>query len=506
MPTGFVSLVGAGPGDPGLITVKALACLREADVVIYDRLASPELLREARPDAELIPCGKEPKRHPMPQEEINRVLVAKASEGLRVCRLKGGDPIVFGRGAEEALALREAGIAFEIVPGVSSSVAAGAYAGVPVTLRGVASSFAVVTGHEDPTKPHSAVDWRALAGAVDTIVILMGIERAAEIAAELIAGGRPGETPVACVERATTPRHRTVLSSLATLGEDIAREGIANPTVLIVGEAARLHEQLAWFETRPLFGKRVLVTRTREQASELSRLLEREGAQPVETPVIRIAEPESREPFEEALGTLAGADWLVFTSTNGVRRTLARLAETGRDIRVLHGPRIAAIGPKTAEELGRLGLRVEAVPEDSVGEGLAARLAEEGLAGKRVVLLRAEEAREAFVTAAREAGADVAVVPVYRTLPIERLDPDALALLEAGEIDAVAFASSSAVRNTVGAIGPERAAELLSRCRIACIGPITAAAAHACGLPVHIEAGEHTVEALVRALASHFAE
>jgi uroporphyrinogen III methyltransferase / synthase len=502
---GIVYLVGAGPGDPGLITLRGLECLRSADVVVYDRLAAPELLREAREGAELIPCGKEPRRHPMPQGEINRTLVEKALAGLRVCRLKGGDPIVFGRGAEEALELLEAGIPFEIVPGVSSSVAAGAYAGVPVTLRGVASSFAVVTGHEDPGKEQASVDWRALAKAVDTIVILMGVERAGVIAAELLAGGLRAETPVTCVSRATTPEQSTLVSSLGRLEEDLRTHNVTPPTVLIVGEVGALYPKLAWFEGRPLFGKRVLVTRTRDQASDLSRLLAEQGAQAIEMPVIRTVAPATWEPFDAVLPEVASHDWLVLTSANGVRAVRGRLRELASDVRALAGPRIAAIGPKTAEALEQTGLRVDLCPEESVGEALARAMAEEGLAGKRILLLRAEEGREAFPEAARDAGASVTAIPVYRTLPVEEPDQTALDHLDEGRIDVVTFASSSAVTNCARALGEDRARSLLARTCVACIGPVTAKAAADHGLTVAVQPDSYTVEALVEALVRHFA-
>jgi uroporphyrinogen III methyltransferase / synthase len=502
---GIVYLVGAGPGDPGLITVRGMERLRSADVIVYDRLASPALLHEARSDAELIPCGKEPKQHPMPQEEINRLLIQKALEGKSVCRLKGGDPIVFGRGAEEALALLDAGVPFEIVPGVTSAVAAGAYAGVPVTLRGVASSFAVVTGHEDPTKEQKSVDWQALARAVDTIVILMGVERAGEIARELIAGGRVGSTPVACVSRATTHSQSTLVTTLDRLAEDIAEHGVTAPTVLIVGEVGRLHERLAWFERAPLFGKRILVTRTREQAGELSRLLTECGAEAIEMPVIRIEPPDDWSPFDTALRTLGECDWLVFTSANGVRWALRRLSELGLDVRALAGPRIAAIGTKTRETLSQLGLLVDVVPNEFRGEGLAEALSAEGLAGKRVVLFRAEEGRDVFLEIARSEGAEVTTVPLYRTVPAPELDPDALRLLEEGEIDAVTFASSSSVTNCVHALGEARARALLARTRIACIGPVTARTAEECGLTVAVQPEAPTIEALVEALVHDLA-
>ena len=506
MKHGIVYLVGAGPGDPGLITLRGLERLRSADVVVYDRLAAPELLREARPGTELIPCGKEPHRHPMPQDEISRTLIEKAKQGFRVCRLKGGDPTVFGRGAEEALELAAAGIPFEIVPGVSSAVAAGAYAGVPVTLRGVASSLAVVTGHEDPTKGESSVDWPALAKAVDTIVILMGVERAEEIAGELIAGGRSPDTLVACVSRATTADQTTLVTTLGRLAEDMRAHGVAAPTVLTVGEVAALHPKLAWFEQRPLFGKRILVTRTRQQAGELSLLLADEGAHAIEMPVTKQIAPSSWDEFDRSLGEMGGYDWLVFTSANAIRWVRERLGELGLDVRSLCGPRIAAIGPKTAEVLEHHGLRVDLCSEEHVAESLGAAMAREGLSGVRILLPRAEEAREVFPDEARKAGASVTVAPVYRTVAADEVDLAVVSLLEEGRIDAVTFASSSSVTHCVAAIGEDRASSLLGGVCIACMGPATARAAREHGLEVAVQPDEYTIPAFVDALVRHFAD
>lgn len=503
---GIVYLVGAGPGDLGLITLRGLERLRSADVVLYDRLAAPELLREARPEAELIPCGKEPGRHAMPQDEINRTLVDKAAQGLRVCRLKGGDPTVFGRGAEEALELAAAGIPFEIVPGVSSAVAAGAYAGVPVTLRGVASSFAVVTGHEDPMKGESSVDWSALANAVDTIVVLMGVERAAEIAGELIAAGRSPETPVACVSRATTPDQSTSVTTLGGLAKDVREQGVVPPTVFMIGEVAALYPGLAWFEQRPLFGRRILVTRTREQAGELSRLLADEGAHAIEMPVTEQAPPSSWDEFDRSLSEMRGYDWIVFTSANAIRWVRQRLRELGLDVRSLCGPRIAAIGPKTAEALEQHGLRVDLRPDEHIAEGLVAAMAKDGLPGVRILLLRAEDAREVFPGEARNAGASVTVAPVYRTVAADRVDPAIVSLLEEGRIDAVTFASSSSVTHCVAAIGEDRARSLLGGVCVACIGPVTAGTAREHGLEVTVQPEEFTIPALVDALVRRLAD
>ncbi|HEY3396494.1 MAG TPA: uroporphyrinogen-III C-methyltransferase [Armatimonadota bacterium] len=503
---GIVYLVGAGPGDPGLITVHGLVCLREAEVVVYDRLVSEELLAEAAPGAELIYCGKQPAHHELAQEEINHLLVTKAQEGRSVCRLKGGDPFVFGRGGEELLALVAAGVPFEVVPGVTSAVAAPAYAGIPVTHRGVAASVAIVTGHEDPDKGAPQVNWAHLATSVDTLVILMGRGHLTEIVDRLIAGGRDALTPAAAVSWGTCPQQQTVESTLYELPAAVASAGLTNPAVVVIGEVVALRERLAWFDTRPLSGRRVLVTRTREQASDLSRLLRRAGAIPVEMPVIALAPPESWGGFDAALAEISAYDWLVFTSVNGVRCTRQRLEELGQDVRALAGPWIAAMGAATAAEVERAGLRVALQPEEYRAEALAEALREQGLAGTRLLVLRASEGREVLVEAAREAGAEVTVAPVYCTVPRAELEPAVREQLLRGELDAITFASSSSVRAFVAAAGGAFAAQsLLAGVTVACLGPITAETAREHGLTVAVMPHEYTIERLVQALADHFA-
>lgn len=504
-PVGKVYLVGAGPGDPGLITVKGRDCLAAAEVVVYDRLAADELLAAARPDAELIYCGKSANRHEMRQEQINQVLVDQALAGKCVCRLKGGDPLVFGRGGEEALALREHGIPFEIVPGVTSAIAAPAYAGIPVTHRAVATSFAVVTGHEDPTKPETQVEWQRLATAVDTIVVLMGVGNLAGIVAGLLAGGRAPETPVAIVNWGTHPEQSSLVSTLATVVRDAEAAGARPPSVIVVGDVVALRPQLRWFDSRPLFGLKGLVTRARQQASDLSSLLRQFGATPVEMPVIRLAPPESWAPLADALADMERFDWLVFTSANAVSALRDYLRERELDLRVLKGPRVAAIGPHTAAAVEAAGLRVALQPEEYVAESLLEALAADGLAGRRLLLLRAAEGREVLPEKAREAGAEVTVVPVYQTLPATTLDAEVVALLEERKVDFVTFASSSSVKNFVAALGAEKARALLQDVCVGCIGPVTAATAEELGLPPTVVPEEYTIEALVCALAAHFA-
>ena len=445
MPSPIVYLIGAGPGDPGLITVKGRDCLARADVVVYDRLVGSDILAWCRPDAELIYVGKSPDRHTMAQEEINATLVAKAKDGKVVARLKGGDPFVFGRGGEEALELVQHGIPFEVVPGVTSAIAAAAYAGIPVTQRAIATSFCVITGHETPDKDGSQVDWAALAQGADTLVTLMGVGNLAEAAAQLIVYGRPPETPVACVRWGTTERQETVVGTLATIADVVRQAGLQPPVATIVGEVVRLREKLRWFDNRPLFGKRILVTRTREQAGELSALLRERGATVIERPVIKICPPDDFAPLDAALADCGGYDWLVFTSANGVRAVRERLWATGTDIRALAGPRIAAIGPATAREAEAAGLRPDLVPEEYVAECLAEALGAAEVKGQRILIARAAEAREVLPETLRQLGATVDVVPAYRTIP----DADGLAQLTeqllGKPVDVITFASSSTV-------------------------------------------------------------
>ncbi len=367
--SGFVSLIGAGPGDPDLLTLRGAEALASADVVVYDYLANPALLVHAPPGAERIYVGKKAGSHTLSQDEISALLVKFALAGQRVARLKGGDPFVFGRGGEEALALVEAGVSFEVVPGVTSAVAAPAYAGIPVTHRGLASSFAVITGHEDPTKEESAVDWPRLATGVDTLVFLMGVGNLPRIVEQLLAHGRPADTPVALVRWGTMPDQQTVSGTLVDITEKVKAAGLRPPAVTVVGPVAELREHLCWFEKRPLFGQRVLVTRTRQQASALSAQLRALGAEAIELPTIRIAPPEDWAPLDATIATLAVFDWIVFTSVNGVGHFWARLEAAGLDARALHGVRLAAIGPATAAELEARGLRADYVPDEVRGRG-----------------------------------------------------------------------------------------------------------------------------------------
>jgi uroporphyrinogen III methyltransferase / synthase len=485
--SGIVHLVGAGPGDPGLLTARALELIAQADAILYDRLIPAGALDGARPGCELVYVGKEGGGPSMGQEQIERLLLERARAGKRVVRLKGGDPFVFGRGGEEALALRAAGIPFEVVPGVTAGVAAAAYAGIPVTHRDRASAVALVTGHEDPDKPESTIDWPALAAFPGTLVFYMGVRQLPRIAERLIAGGRAADEPAAVIERGTLPGQRTVLATLATIAERAAAEGVRPPSITLVGPVAALREQLRWFEDRPLAGKRVAVTRARAQASGLAARLRALGAEVIETPAIRIVALEGPAPDVERY------DLVCLTSRNGVRLLFERLAAAGRDARALHGATVAAIGPGTARALREQGVIADVVPERFVAEALVEALADAPV--RRALVARARVARDVLPDALRARGAEVDVVELYETVA-EPLSEELLAAARAA--DYVTFTSSSTVRFFLEAaggadgIGPET--------RLVSIGPVTSDTLREHGLEPHLEARRHDIDGLISTL------
>jgi len=498
----LIYLVGSGPGDPGLFTLKGVRCMKEADSVVYDRLAPGALLRYARPEAEKIYVGKKPGNPTMSQEEINALLVEKGRAGFTVARLKGGDPYIFGRGGEEALALKEAGLPFEVVPGVTSGVAAPAYAGIPVTHRNISTSVAFVTGHEDPTKGRPDVDWEKLANGADTLILYMGVGRLEEISTELIAAGRSQETPVACVRWGTVPEQRTVTGTLQDIADRVAEGGLKPPAIIVVGDVVALRESgLDFYERRPLFGRRVVVTRARAQAGGLSADLERLGAEVHEFPTIEVRPPEDYGPLDAALRDLDSFGLIVFTSVNGVEAFLERLGHHGLDLRAVpRDAKVAAIGPATAERIREAGLRVDVVPKEYRAEGLIEALEAGRLAGERVLIPRAKVAREVLPDRLREAGAEVVVPPAYESVPSSEGKEELSLRMQSGEIDCVTFTASSTVENFVGAFGAEEAARLLEGTRVACIGPVTADTARKRGLRVDAEAAEYTIPGLVEAV------
>ena len=479
--SGIVHLVGAGPGDPGLLTVRAVELIADADVILYDRLIPPEALAHARPDAEVVYVGKQGEGPQFPQDDTHRLLLEHAGAGRRVVRLKGGDPFVFGRGGEEALVLHEAGIPFEVVPGVTAGVAAPAYAGIPVTHRDVASGVAFVTGHEDPDKPGSVIDWPALAAFPGTLVFYMAVRTLPRIADRLVAGGRSPDEPVAVVERGTLPGQRTLVATLADVAERAERERIRAPAITLVGEVARLRGELAWLEARPLHGRTVAVTRARAQASALAARLRALGAAVVEAPAIRIV------PLEAELPPVGGYDLVCVTSPNGAELLLDRL----RDARELAGVTVAAIGPGTARALRARGVEPDILPERAVAEGLVEALADVPVG--RVLIARAAEGRDVLPDALRERGAHVDVVALYETVA-EPLD-DAAREASAGA-DYLLFTSASSVRFFARAAGEDS----LRGPRLASIGPATSAALREHGAEPDLEADPHTPDGLVAAL------
>ena len=485
MSLGIVYLVGAGPGDPGLLTVRAAELIARADVILHDRLIPAEALAGARLDAEVLYVGKQGGGRQVPQEETQRLLVERARAGRTVVRLKGGDPFVFGRGGEEALVCLEAGIAFEVVPGITAGVAAPAYAGIPVTHRELASGVAFVTGHEDPAKPDSALDWPALAAFPGTLVFYMGVRALPRIAEQLVAGGRPADEPVAVVERGTLPGQRTLVATLSDVAERAAAECIRAPAITLVGPVAELRERLAWLERRPLHGRTIAVTRARPQASALGARLRELGAGVVEAPAIRT------RPLEAELPDLAVYDLVCVTSPNGAAELFARLGAAGRDARALAGLLVAAIGPGTARALEEHGIVADIVPERAVAEGLVSGLA--GVDVHRALIVRAREGRDVLPDALRARGADVDVVALYETVAEPLDEPTARA---AAAADYVTFTSASTVRYFLDAAGG------LDGPRIASIGPATSTALRDAGLEPHVEADPHTPDGLVEALVA----
>ena len=497
----MVFLIGAGPGDPGLLTVKGKRCLEEADVVVYDALANPRLLQHAKPGAELIYVGKRAGQHTLPQEEIGRLLVERAKAGKVVARLKGGDPFIFGRGGEEAEELVAARVRFEVVPGVTAAVAAPAYAGIPLTHRDFTSTVAFVTGHEDPTKNESSIAWDKIATGIGTLVFFMGVGQLPEIVGQLMRHGRAPATPAAVVRWGTRADQEVVVGTLADLPEKC--RGMKPPALIVVGEVVALRDKLRWFEAKPLFGKRILVTRAREQASSFAQILEAAGAEVVEFPTIRIVPPESWAPLDAAIGQLREYQWVIFTSANGVRFFWERLQHAGRDLRDLFGIMVCAIGPATAEALLRLGVRADIVPAEFKAEALVEAIGSERVRGSRVLLARAAEAREIIPEELARRGARVDAVPAYRTVKNSSDAAELRSMLRDGKIHAVTFTSSSTVKHFLELVG-EEAAALLKGVTVASIGPITAETAAKRGIVSHIVPENYTIPALAEALVTHF--
>jgi uroporphyrinogen III methyltransferase / synthase len=497
---GTVYLVGAGPGDPGLVTRRALELVQEADAIVYDRLIPDGLVAEARADAELHYAGKEPGKPSMEQDAINALLVELGRSGKSVVRLKGGDPFVFGRGGEEAQALAAAGVPFEVVPAVTSGIAAPAYAGIPVTHRDEASAVAFITGHEDPAKPESAIDWQALARFPGTLVFYMGVKQLPEISKRLIEAGRAPDMPAAVVERGTLPGQRAVVATLGDIAGRVAAEGVKPPAITLVGPVARLAGQIAWLDRRPLHGRTIAVTRARAQASGLAKRLSALGAAVVETPVIRIESRPVTGDVAQAAREIGAFALVCVTSPNGAALLLDAVEAVGGDARSFAGVEVAAIGPGTAAELARRGIRPDVVAEVSTAEGLLDALAGIDVAGERVLVARAAEARDALPDGLSRRGADVIVVALYDTVA-EPLGESQIAAVE--QADFVTFTSSSTVRFFMQALDGRG---LPDGARVISIGPVTSAAARDLGLEVHAEASHHDIDGLVETLLAAAAQ
>ena len=500
---GKVYIIGAGPGDPGLITVKALQCLRDADVVIYDHLVSAEILGYIGEKARMIYAGKQGSHHPLPQEEINALMLKEAEEGNIVARLKGGDPFIFGRGGEEACVLAKAGLPFEIVPGVSSAAAVPAYAGIPLTHRGYSSSVAIITGHEATTKEGSVIDWQEVAKA-GTLVVLMAVKNLPRIVANLEANGKEPETPTALIRWGTTSQQETLVAPLRDIVQVVKNCHFQPPAVLVVGPVVKLREQLKWFEKLPLFGKGIVITRPKDQAEEFAMLLRRQGARIIYFPTIQIVPTAAGRELDQAIGAIELYQWLIFTSANGAKLFFERFRALGRDIRDLKGVRICTIGPVTASVVEERGIKVDLVPDSFVAEGVVKAFLNLQMSGQRVLLPRAEVARDVIPEGLTQLGAHVEIVDVYRTIPSELEGGGLKALISQGEVDVLTFTSPSIFRNFMKIMGADF--HLPARIRIVCIGPVTAATVRRAGLNVDIMPDTYTIPDMAEAMIDFFSK
>lgn len=501
---GKVYLIGAGPGDPGLITVKGLECVKKADVIIYDYLANERLLDQRRPDAELIYVGKQGGRHTLPQEEINCLIVKRAKEGKIVARLKGGDPFIFGRGGEEAEDLSDNGVPFEIVPGVTAATAVPTYAGIPLTHREHTASVAFVTGHEDPTKPESKVHWDKISTGIGTLVFFMGMKNLRNIVDKLVSHGRNAETPIALIQWGTRTDQRVVTGTLRDIVQKVKEAKLGPPAIIVVGEVVKLRQKLNWYESKPLFGKRVVVTRSRDQASVFAEMLIDRGATTIEFPTIDVVPPASWAELDSALRMIETFNWIIFTSANAVKYFMERLRGLGKDLRILKGVNICTVGPKTAELLEQYGLRADLIPAEFKAEGVIAALGGVAVKGRKFLIPRAKTARELIPDKLREQGAEVTVATAYEnvrpTADVDRVKK----LFEEKKIAVVTFTSSSTVHNFVEILGQKGYKKLVDGVAVACIGPVTAKTAEEYGMKTDIMPNEYTIPALVDAMGEYF--
>ena len=499
-----VYLVGAGPGDPGLITIRGKQCIENADVIIYDYLASPALLNYAQNYAEIIYVGKKGGDHTLSQDKINTLIVEKAKTGVTVCRLKGGDPFIFGRGGEEAEILVSKSIPFEVVPGVTSAIAAAAYAGIPLTHRKLAATLAFITGHEDPHKKESSIDWESLARGIGTLVFFMGVKNLPDITQKLIANGRSPETPVALIRWGTTPGQTTVTGTLDNIAQRAKKADLKPPAIIVVGEVVQLRNTLKWFEKRPLLGKRIVVTRARQQASDLVRRLFDLGAECLEFPTIKVVSADDSAPLDDAVQNLSAYDWIIFTSVNGVKFFFEHLFGTDKDVRALSHLNTAAIGPATAEKMFEYGLKSDIIPQNYRAEAVVDAFRKITLEGKKILLPRAKEARPVLPVELRKMGAEVDEVTTYLTENVADNADLLIGQLTAKRIDLITFTSSSTVKNFKALLPSDHFKDLLDGITIASIGPITTDTAKKLGFEVHITAQTYTIPGLCDAILKHY--
>ncbi|HAG50889.1 MAG: uroporphyrinogen-III C-methyltransferase [Deltaproteobacteria bacterium GWC2_42_51] len=504
MTQGKVYLIGAGPGDPGLITVKAAECIKGADVVVYDYLANKKFLEYAREKAEIIYVGKIGGAHTLPQDKINELIIEKAKKGKIIARLKGGDPFIFGRGGEEAEEIVAAGIDFEVIPGVTAGVAAAAYAGIPLTHRDFTTTVAFITGHEDPTKDESNIYWDKISTGIGTLVFYMGIGNLEPNMKKLMENGRSPDTPVALIRWGTTSQQETLVGTIADIAEKAKKANFKAPAITVVGGVVSLRNKLRWFDERPLFGKRVIVTRSREQASDFSVLLEKNGAEPIEFPTIETVRPKDWKEIDRAIKNLPKYDWAIFTSVNGVKYFVERLKKFDKDIRELKGIKICAIGPATAKAIEDLGIKVDLVPKEYRAESIIAGLGKNKIKGKRFLLPRALKAREVLPEEIKRLGGKVDVVSAYRTIKPKEKTDEIRKMLEEKKIDVVTFTSSSTVENFVSMFKKGEAAGLLQDVAVASIGPITRDTASTLGIKTNIMPEKYTIPALTEAIVQYF--
>jgi uroporphyrinogen III methyltransferase / synthase len=502
--TGKVYLIGAGPGDPGLLTIKAKECIENADVVVYDYLASPFLLDYAKKDAHIIYVGKKGGDHTLSQDGINQLLVDKAKLGLNIARLKGGDPFVFGRGGEEAEILLSYGVSYEIIPGVTSAIAAPAYAGIPVTHRDHTSFVSFITGHENPDKRETSMQWDVYAKSNATLVFLMGVKNLENITKNLIKHGKSSTTPVALVRWGTTAKQKTVTGTLSTIVEQVKEAKLKSPAIIIIGHVVSLRDKLAWFDKKPLFGKRIVVTRARAQASNLVSKLSKLGAQCIEIPTIKIAPPADINPLKDAVENINNYDWLVFTSVNGVKFFFDTLFDMGKDVRILGHLKFACIGPVTKERLQDYGIISDILPETYRAESVIDAFSTVEIKGKNILLPRAKKARTILPEELMKMGAKVHEVIAYETLLDIEKKEELITLLENSKIDAVTFTSSSTVSNFISLLDVKGIKKSLKNIVIASIGPITSATAHSLDIKPDIEAREYTIQGLVDSLLAFY--